>query len=94
MKHFKLVHVDATVDELEVDRVVRDNDTLYADSRVEGQWTNVLRIDVDEIDEVRRRITDFNGERRWIRHRASYLPDRFDVDRSEAPVPSVPGDSQ
>ena len=80
MKHFKLIYNDGTVEDLEVNRVVRDAETIYADARIDGAWSNVRKVDVTDIAEVRRRITDFNGERRWIRHRTSYLADRFDVD--------------
>ena len=91
MKHFKLVHHDGTVEDLEVDRVVRDDGMVYADARIDGAWTNMRKVDVSGIEEVRRRITDFNGERRWIRHRTSYLADRFDVDVEPRPAPLSSG---
>ena len=86
MKHHKLVHNDGTIEDLEVDRVVRDGETIYADARIDGSWSNVPKVDVADIEEVRRRITDFNGERRWIRHSTSYLADRFDVDVEQRPA--------
>lgn len=74
---------DSTTQETHADRVVRDDDTIYLDRQDDDGWAEVARFSVDDVAEVRRRATGFDGRWFWMRCRMTYQRDRFDVTREE-----------
>lgn len=76
---FKVVHHDGTAVEFHANRVVRDDDRLYVDSYDSGEWANQAEFPMSDIEEVRRRVVDLSGAWRWVSHRLTYLPARYDV---------------
>lgn len=79
MNFFKIVHHDGFIYDCTADRVVRDADMVYVDSRVDCTWVNQKSLPAGDVLDVRKRITDFDGCWRWASHRLTYMPNRFDV---------------
>ncbi|WP_375001919.1 hypothetical protein [Aeromicrobium sp. CTD01-1L150] len=83
MKTFRIHLTDMSKHDVLADRVVRDDTVVYLDSRVENQWQEVARYDVNEVAEVRRRATDVDGRWFWLRCRLTLHRNRFDVRQAE-----------
>ncbi len=74
--NFRIHTVEMYRHDLEADRVLKDEEHVYLDRRVEDGWQEVARFSLDDVAEVRQRAVDVDGRWFWRRCRLDVTADR------------------
>lgn len=69
MTVFRVRCTDGSECEMKAQRVSASENRTYFEARRDGAWVTLTAIDNETIEEVRRRVTELNGNVRWVRAR-------------------------
>ncbi|TDE26508.1 hypothetical protein [Actinomadura sp. 6K520] len=55
-------------------RLRTDDEHVYFEDRVQGHWRPILRLPLDEVERVQRRLNEDNGSWIWVTEHVRRMP--------------------
>jgi hypothetical protein len=65
MPVYNITHIDGSQQQFRALRLSRHHDRIHFEDRRAGTWVTSLTLPTDDVADVRQRVTELNGFRRW-----------------------------